>query len=140
MLFLIGLITAKPISLIMRIPPKILAPLIATLCFVGTFTGSKNLFDLRLVIVFGLLWYILDRYGFSLGPFILGVILGPLTDANFRRVMHLSDGNFLALINRPISFLLFAVVVVIVAHKPIVKLYKRITRKSENQPSGPESS
>ena len=129
MLFFIGLITAKPMSQIMKVPPKILAPLIATLCFVGTFTVSTNIFDLKLVIFFGVIGFILDRYGYNLGPFILGVILGPLTDANFRRVMHLNDGNFFALINRPISFLFFATIVVIVLYKPIKKVISRMLQR-----------
>lgn len=129
MLFLIGLVTAKPMSQIMKVPPRILAPLIATLCFVGTFTVSTNLFDLRLVIVFGIIGYVLDKYGYNLGPFILGVILGPLTDANFRRVMHLNDGNFLSLISRPISMVFFITILVIVLHKPAKRLFLRVRNR-----------
>lgn len=131
MLFFMGLITAKPMSQIMKVPPKILAPLIAVLCIVGTFTVSLNLFDLYLIIFFGMFGFILDRYGFSLGPFILGVILGPLTDGNFRRVMHLNDGNLLALISRPISLLFFVSIVVIIAYKPLRKLIKKRLQKAE---------
>jgi putative tricarboxylic transport membrane protein len=115
-------------SQIMKVPPKILAPLIATLCFVGTFTVSTNLFDLQLVIFFGVTGYLLDKYGYNLGPFILGVILGPLTDANFRRVMHLNDGNFFSLINRPISMIFFITILVIVLHKPIKKMISRVLK------------
>ncbi len=111
MLFLIGLLTAKPMSQILKIQPRILAPMIAVLCIIGTYTVSTDLFDLRLVVVFGLVGYLLDRYGYSAGPLILGLILGPLTDVNFRRVMDLHQGNPLALINRPISFIFFAAVV-----------------------------
>lgn len=127
MLFVVGWLTARPMSLIMKIPPKILAPLIATLVVVGTFAVSSSLFDLRLVIFFGLLGFILDRYGYSLGPFILGVILGPLTDANFRRVMHMNDGNVLALISRPISLVFSAGIVLVVLGNVVP--YRRILAK-----------
>ena len=130
MLFVIGLLTAKPMAQIMKVPPKILAPLIAALCFIGTFTVSLNMFDLVLVICFGIFGYVLDKYGFNLGPFILGVILGPLTDGNFRRVMHLNDGNPLALINRPISLLFFLAIVVIIAHKPLRKMVNKMREKA----------
>lgn len=107
MLFVIGMLSAKPMSQILKIPPKILAPLIAVLCVVGAFSVSSETFDIKLLIVFGTVGYIMDKYGYSAGPLILGFILGPLTDANFRRTLYLANGNLLSLINRPISFILF---------------------------------
>jgi putative tricarboxylic transport membrane protein len=112
-------------SLILKVPPKILAPLIGVLCIVGTYTVSTEIFDLKLVVLFGFIGYILDKYGYNRGPLILGVILGPLTDANFRRVMHLNDGNPLALINRPISILFFISIVVMILYKPLKRLWKK---------------
>jgi putative tricarboxylic transport membrane protein len=129
MLFVIGLITAKPMSLILKVPPKILAPLIGVLCIVGTYTVSTEIFDLKLVVLFGFIGYILDKYGYNRGPLILGVILGPLTDANFRRVMHLNDGNPVALINRPISILFFISIVVMILYKPLKRLWKKSREK-----------
>ena len=107
MLLVIGILSARPMSQILRVPPMILAPLIAVLCVVGTFSVSSEPFDIKLLIIFGIAGYILDKYGYHAGPLVLGFILGPLTDANFRRTLFLAHGNPLSLINRPISFLLF---------------------------------
>lgn len=107
MLLVIGILTAKPMSQVLKVPPKILAPLIAVLCVVGTFSVSSETFDIKLLIIFGIAGYIMDKYGYHAGPLVLGFILGPLTDANFRRTLDLAHGNPLSLINRPISFLLF---------------------------------
>jgi len=122
LLFVIGMLSAKPMSQILKIPPKILAPLIAVLCVVGAFSVSSSTFDIKLLIIFGTVSYILDKYGYSAGPLILGFILGPLTDANFRRTLYLANGNLLSLINRPISFLLFlAVAFILLRNLPYFK-------------------
>lgn len=122
LLFVIGMLSAKPMSQILKIPPKILAPLIAVLCVVGAFSVSSETFDIKLLIIFGTVSYILDKYGYSAGPLILGFILGPLTDANFRRTLYLANGNLLSLINRPISFLLFlAVAFILLRNLPYFK-------------------
>jgi putative tricarboxylic transport membrane protein len=110
MLLVIGILISRPISQVLKIPPKILAPLIAVICVVGTFSVSSEIFDIKLLIIFGTIGYIMDKYGFSAGPLVLGFVLGPLTDANFRRTLDLAHGNPLALINRPISFLIFLAV------------------------------
>jgi putative tricarboxylic transport membrane protein len=107
MLLVIGILTAKPMSLVLKVPPRIIGPLIAVLCVIGTFSVSSEPFDIKLLVIFGIIGYILDKYGYHAGPLVLGFILGPLTDANFRRTLDLAHGNLLALINRPISFLLF---------------------------------
>lgn len=106
-LFILGSLLTKPISLVLKVPPRIMAPLISVLCIIGTFSVANDVFDLRLLALFGIVGYIFDKYGYSAGPLILGFILGPLTDSNFRRVLHLSNGNILSLVNRPISIILF---------------------------------
>lgn len=112
MLLIIGILTARPMSLVLKVPPRILGPLIAVLCVIGTYSVSSEMFDIRLLIFFGVIGYILDKYGYHAGPLVLGFILGPLTDANFRRTLDLANGDPLSLINRPISFLLFFITVV----------------------------
>lgn len=131
MLFVIGILISKPVSLVLKVPPKILAPLIAVICVVGTFSVSSEIFDIRLLILFGTIGYIMDKYGYSPGPLVLGFVLGPLTDANFRRTLDLAHGNPLALINRPISFLLFFTIVLMLLnyYPPFKKAKNRIMDK-----------
>lgn len=106
-LFIIGSLLTKPISLVLKVPQKIMSPLISVLCIIGTYSVSNDVFDLKLLALFGAVGYIFDKYGYSAGPLILGFILGPLTDSNFRRTLHLSNGDPLSLVNRPISVILF---------------------------------
>ena len=130
-LFIIGTLMTKPIAIVLKVPPKILAPLIAVLCFVGTFSVSNDIFSLKLVILFGIIGYIFDKQGYSSGPFILGFILGPFTDTNLRRVLHLNNGDLLCLINRPISMILFlaTLVMVLTTFVPLKTLKNKMFRK-----------
>lgn len=136
MLLIMGILTARPMSLVLKVPPRILGPLIAVLCVVGTYSVSSEMFDIKLLVFFGIVGYILDKYGYHAGPLVLGFILGPLTDANFRRTLDLAHGNPLALVNRPISFLLFmATVLMLLNYFPPFtrakeRLYGRFRKKN----------
>ena len=131
MLLIIGILTARPMSYIMRVNPRILASFIAVLCIIGTYSISNDVFDLKLVFYFGIIGYIFDRFGYSPGPLILGFILGPLTDANLRRTLELADGDFTSLVSRPISLVLFIAVVgtIINTYYPIRKVLAKLSKK-----------
>lgn len=113
MLLFIGIISAKPMSMILRVPPRILAPLIGILCVCGSYTVANDIFHIQVVCIAGIIGYFLERYGYHPAPLVLGFVLGLLTDHSFRRALDLAEGNPLALINRPIAFMFFAVTVVI---------------------------
>jgi putative tricarboxylic transport membrane protein len=131
MLLIIGILTARPMSYIMKVNPKVLASLIAVLCIVGTFSVSNEVFDLQLVFIFGIVGYIFDKHGYAPGPLVLGFILGPLTDANLRRTLAISDGQVSSLVDRPISLVLFLAVVFTVINTlyPIRKIFAKLSSK-----------
>jgi putative tricarboxylic transport membrane protein len=107
-LFICGLLVTKPMVSILKISQKILVPIITVLCVVGTFAYNNNPFHLTLVFVFGIVGYLFDKMQYSPAALILGIILGNMADAYFRRSLFISDGNVFALINQPISFIFFA--------------------------------
>ncbi|MCG8511734.1 MAG: tripartite tricarboxylate transporter permease [Rhodospirillales bacterium] len=113
MLLVIGILSAKPMSLILRVPPKILAPLIAILCVCGSYTVANDMFHVYVVAIAGIVGYFLEKFGYHPAPLVLGFVLGLLTDHSFRRALDLAEGNPIALINRPIAFIFFAVTVII---------------------------
>jgi putative tricarboxylic transport membrane protein len=111
-LFVCGLLLTRVAVKVLRISPRILMPIIAVLCVIGTYAYNNNPFHLKLVFVFGVAGYFLDKMGYAPAPLILGLILGNLADTFFRRALLLSDGNLWGLINRPIAFLFFATCVI----------------------------
>jgi len=100
---------------LLAVPKHILLPIIMVLCVVGAFGLSSRIFDVWSIVVFGLLGYGFVKGGIPAAPFIIGFILGPMAETNFRRGLMLSDGNFMGFITSPIagSFLGLAALVIV---------------------------
>lgn len=109
-----GLLLTKPLLTVLRIPPARLMPIIMVLCTVGSFAIASRVFDIWVMLAFGIIGFVLRRYGFPLAPLILGVVLGPILDSNLRRGMLLSDGSIVPFLTRPISLTLWAAIAVTV--------------------------
>ena len=61
----------------------------AVLCIIGSYAASTNTFDILLMLIFGVLGFIMRRRGYAVAPMVLGLVLGGIMDANFRRAMSL---------------------------------------------------
>ncbi len=95
---------------VFKIPFSVLFPAILFFCCIGTFSINNNLEDVYVTAVFGLIGYAFLRLGLEAAPLILGFILGPMLEENFRRAMLLSRGSFGVFVTRPISATLFALI------------------------------
>jgi putative tricarboxylic transport membrane protein len=94
---------------ILKIPYRLLMPLILLFCLVGCYAVNSNPTEIVIMIVFGFIGYVLRRCGYELAPLIIAMILGPIMEANFRNSLIMSDGSFRIFVTRPISAtLLFA--------------------------------
>ncbi len=101
-MWLIALGMAKLTVRVLTVNKKILMPIIYLLCVIGSYLINYNLFDVKVMFVFGMVGLILSWVGAPAAPFLLGVILGPMTDSNLRRALRLSDGSFAPMFQRPI--------------------------------------
>lgn len=88
---------------LLAVPKHILLPIILVLCVVGAFGLSSRIFDIWTIVLFGLLGYGFVKGGIPPAPFIIGFILGPMAETNFRRGLMLSDGSFMGFLTSPIS-------------------------------------
>lgn len=109
-ILLYGLLLTRPLLMVLRIPPSRLMPIILVLCTVGSFAIASRLFDVWIMLGFGVLGFVLRTYGFPMAPLILGVVLGPILDSNLRRGLVLSDGSLLPFLTRPISIALWGTI------------------------------
>ena len=107
----IGLSSAKIFARTLNIPRKILLPIILSLCFVGSYAIQSSIFDVYITVIFGILGYVLTKFGFQSSPIVLAIILGPMAEYNFRLSLISSQGNYLIFLTRPIclTFLLISV-------------------------------
>jgi putative tricarboxylic transport membrane protein len=92
-----------------------LLPLIAVACVIGAYGVNNNPFDILVMLGFGVFGFYAERSGFSLAPLVLAFVLGPLMETSLRQSLILSDGAFATFATRPISGMLLALAVLVVA-------------------------
>ena len=97
---------------VLMIPPKYLMPIVAMISFVGIYGISGSTFDLVVMVIFGVLGWVLRKLDIPLVPVILGTLLGNLMEANLRRAMTISDGDWTTLFASPLSVGLWVIAVV----------------------------
>jgi putative tricarboxylic transport membrane protein len=88
---------------ILKIPYRLLMPLILLCCLIGAYSINNNVVDVVIMILFGIAGYILRKLDYGLAPLILAYVLGPLLETHFRTSLIMSDGNLAIFIQRPIS-------------------------------------
>ncbi|BCW51972.1 tripartite tricarboxylate transporter permease [Arthrobacter sp. StoSoilB13] len=115
---LVGLWTS-----ILRVPAPILTALILLFMVIGAYTINFNVFDVFVMIGFGLLGLALRHLDIPLAPMVLTLVLGPLMERSLRESLEISQGDFGIFINRPISVVLIGIGVLIVL-SPLLKLRK----------------
>lgn len=104
---------------ILKVPQSVLGPMVVLIAICGVYAVSSSMFDVLLMLVFGVGGFILRRFNFDLAPLILGFILGPMLEVEWRRSMIMSGGSADIFVNRTSSLvillMLVAVVLLIVA-------------------------
>jgi putative tricarboxylic transport membrane protein len=111
---------------VLRIPYTLLSILILVFCFLGAYSINNSTTEVILTFAFGMVGFLLKKFGFETPPLILAFVLGPLVERSFRQSLMMSGGNFSIFITQPISavFILAAAGVIITAFikkKPFAK-------------------
>jgi putative tricarboxylic transport membrane protein len=78
---------------ILRIPFSVIAPVIIVICAIGAYTVHSSMFDVVLMMVFGVLGYLFKKLKYPLAPLVLALVLGDMAEASFRQAMLLSQGS-----------------------------------------------
>jgi putative tricarboxylic transport membrane protein len=94
---------------ILKVPYRILMPLIIIFCLIGVYSINNNIWDIVIMVIFGTLGYILRKFDYEEAPLMLGFILGPIFETAFRQSLIISNGQLSIFITRPISLLCLAV-------------------------------
>lgn len=110
-MWITGLILAKQVVKILRIPTALFMPIIGVLCIIGSYSLGLNIFNLYLMLPVGIICYFLTNMGYPIAPLVIGVILGPMADENLRRALMVSQGSFAPIFERPVSLILFIIIV-----------------------------
>ena len=120
LMFIGGIIGTRVFIHVLRLPRVLLVPLIAGLTAVGVYSINNSMFDLYMMLGFGLLGYAMERLDFPLAPAVLGLILGPMAEENMRLALLISQNDWLVFVTRPISVTI-AVLTLLVLAFPIIR-------------------
>ena len=110
---------------LLQIPYSVLFPVIVAFCCIGVYSVDNSSFGVYQITAAGLLGYLLLKLECELAPFILGFILGPMIEENFRRAMLISGGDATVFVTRPVSATLLGLAALVL----IVIMLPAVTRK-----------
>ena len=88
-----GKFLTKLFAKVVSIPQEILTPIIVIFCFAGAYSVNKNYFDVSVALVFAVIAWVLRKLDMPAVPILLGMVLGNMTETNFRRALLISDGS-----------------------------------------------
>ncbi len=88
---------------VLKVPYKILFPLILLFCLIGVYSVSNAIFDIYIMILFGVVGYLMKKFDYEAAPLVLAVVLGPLLENNLRKSLIMSQGDFSIFFTRPLS-------------------------------------
>ncbi len=120
------LLSMRWLARVVMVPRPYLLPIILCFCVIGSFALSNRLFDVWVMLGFGVLGFLLETCRIPLAPFIIGFVLGPIAEKNLSLGLQASDGSYWPILTRPISLLFIAVAIGMLA-LPLLKKFRSNT-------------
>jgi putative tricarboxylic transport membrane protein len=110
---------------LLKIPYRILMPLILLFCLIGAYSLNNSTFDVSIMILFGVIGYLMRKFGYEGAPLVLAFIMGPLLENNLRQSLLMSGGSFAIFVSRPISVVTLSIAILLLLSNLIPFLKKR---------------
>jgi putative tricarboxylic transport membrane protein len=123
-----GLVGARYFARILNLPMPILLPFISVLTVVGAYSIRNNPFDIAVMLAFGVLGYLMSELKIPAMPMVLGIVLGPIAEANLRGALLISKGSWLIFLKEPISLVLLIISVIMAAYPYLSRTLSRKTK------------
>ena len=118
---------------LLRVRMSLLAGVIMVVALIGVYTINNSIFDMWVMVAFGLIGYLMRKLNFDAGPLVLALILGPLVERSFRQSLLMSGGEPTIFLTRPLSGGIIAFVVVVAL---VTSYARRRSRRRSLQPDG----
>lgn len=118
---------------ILSVRPAILAPITVLITLIGAYTIKNSVFDVGLVVLFGIIGYLMKKAGFEPGPLVLAFVLAELLESSVRRSLILFEGDLGGVFSRPITVTLLFVFLVVILLPIIQKMLGNAKAKSKSK-------
>ncbi|WP_338040685.1 tripartite tricarboxylate transporter permease [Marinomonas ostreistagni] len=120
LIFLGGSLATNSFANLLKLPRPILGSIIIVLMFIGVYSINERMFDVYLMLIFGMIGYVMDKFKFPLPPVVLGLILGGFAEENLRLTLLIGRGDWMALFNNTTSLVLVALTIAVIVG-PMIK-------------------
>jgi len=100
---LMGYFTIKMLIRVLYLPEAVTSAFVVLFCFIGAFSARNNITDLWMIVIFGIVGYLFEKYRFPIAPMVLGCILGTQAESSFMTSMISYQNDWTVFFTRPIS-------------------------------------
>ncbi|UCH74928.1 MAG: tripartite tricarboxylate transporter permease [Rhodospirillales bacterium] len=115
---------------VLRLPFTILAPIIFVLCIIGGYAPTKDMHDVWLMLIFGVMAYLMRKLDYPMAPAVLAIVLGPLAERSMRQSLIGSHGDMVVFFERPISGAIMALAIILFVLPAVAAIRRRLGRGS----------
>ncbi len=110
---------------ILRVPKRIIVPIVTVVCMVGSYSVNNNIFDIGLMLGAGIVGYYMLYFNYPIAPLLLAFVLGPILEKSLNASFEISGGDPMIFLRSPIAVTFLAITVAIC----MVPLFKRLIRR-----------
>ena len=131
---LIGYFFIKALVKVLDAPEAVVSVFVVMFCFIGALAGRNNVNDLWLIVAFGVLGWLFEKYNFPIAPLVLGSILGPLAESNFMTTLISYQNDWTVFFKRPVSGVILVLSIIALVFPLIRTMWGRRGRAAESTP------
>ena len=124
----LGYFAIRPLVRVLHLPEALTSAFVALFCFVGAYSARNSITDLWMIVIFGVLGYLFEKFRFPIAPMVLGAILGPVAETAFMTSMIAYQNDWTVFLRRPISGTVVALTVIALAY-PLARAVRRRLRE-----------
>jgi len=129
----IGYFATKAMVRVLEFPEVIVSAYVVMMCILGAFAARHNITDVWLVVIFGVLGYLFERFKFPITPLVLGVILGPLAESSFMTTMISYSNDWTVFFTRPISGPIMLIAILTLLYPVFRRMRQRMKQRIASQ-------
>ncbi|HXZ50180.1 MAG TPA: tripartite tricarboxylate transporter permease [Usitatibacter sp.] len=130
---LLGYFAIRPLIWVLRLPEAVTSAFVALFCFVGAYSARNSVTDLWMIVIFGVVGYLFERFRFPIAPMVLGCILGPVAENSFMTSMIAYGNDWTVFFRRPISGVVMAFTILALVY-PLVRHLRGLIRERRMPP------
>ena len=114
---------------ILKVPYKVLFPVLLLLCIIGSYSTNNSKFDVLIMLIFGVIGYLFKKFGYELAPLVIAFVLGPMLETSLRQSLLISKGDISIFFVRPISVACLIIALLVLLLPVIMRKSRRIREK-----------